>query len=572
MAESLERQPVYILGSGLSHDGSSCLMRDGVIIVGIEKERITRRKHDGFNDNLTMAYCLDAAGITWEDVALVVDTETFNPGDALEQHLRAGRNIPSTVRRISISHHLAHAYSAAGASGIDDSIVVVIDGRGDSAAVCIDLPDKLAVPEEQFETVSIYYWDGAHLTTLFKEFSKERESSEMGLLRLASLQDSIGEFYSAISRHVFGSYFTEGKLMGLAPFGNPISHPPGLAVQNGRIRVIKPSPFTAQKNKDSKFSQLASDFFYYADLAARAQQDVECAVLDIFRFAHSIQPTDSACYAGGVALNAVANARIAEDLGYSKLFVQPAAGDSGLAVGCCFYGWHVVMKGLRHPSSAWSAFLGRTYSEAEIQQALRPYIHDGVLLVVESTNVAKSAAQLLASGFVLGWFQGGSEFGPRALGHRSILGDPRRPGMQDFINHAVKRREDFRPFAPAVKAGAVETFFEGVTLSPYMTFVARVKEPWRAVLPAITHVDGSARIQTVEYGQNPEFHDLLTEFEQVTGIPILLNTSFNGRAMPIVETPKEAIEMLTTSPLHALVIGKTLVVKASEQQVSAVPE
>lgn len=574
LTETLQRGPVYVLGSGLSHDGASCLMRDGVIVVGIEKERLTRRKHDGFNDNLTANYCLEAAGITWEDVALVVDTETFNPEDALERQLRAGRQIPSSVRRVSISHHLAHAYSAAGPAGVDESIVVVVDGRGDSASACLDLPPEhpLAGAEDAFETVSIYHWARARLTPLFKELSPARDASDRGLLRLASLQHSVGEYFSAVSRHVFGSYFTEGKLMGLAPFGNPSRHPPGLAFEDGRLKVFSPSRPTAQEEKDGGFARREDDFFYYADLAARAQQDVESAITGIFQFARALRPTEFACYAGGVALNAVANAKVAQDLGYRRLFVQPAAGDNGLAVGCCYYGWHEVLERESSCTSPWSTFLGRVYQDTEIERALQPYIRDGAFSIVASGNIARSAAELLAAGLVIGWFQGGSEFGPRALGHRSILGDPRRPGMQDFINRAVKRREDFRPFAPAVTSAAAGTFFEGAMPSPYMTFVAGVRQEWRAVLPAVTHVDGSARLQTVDPEQNLAFHQLLTEFGRITGIPVLLNTSFNGRSMPIVETPQEAVAMFASSPLHALAAGNLLVVKSPDTQAPAVPE
>ena len=568
------KKPTYILGSGLSHDGASCLMRDGVIIVGIEKERLTRRKHDGFNDDLTASYCLEAAGITWDDVSLIVDTETFNQDEIIERQLRAGRQIPSSVRRVSISHHLAHAYSAVGPAGVDDAVVVVIDGRGDGVSVCLDLPPDypLVGADDAFETVSVYHWTQNRLTPMFKDFSPTCEASNKDLLRLASLQHSVGEYFSAVSRHVFGSYFTEGKLMGLAPFGNSSSHTPGLIFQGGRLKVLSPSPLAAQEEKDGGFAQRGDDFFYYADLAARAQHDVENVVSDIFRFARALRPTDLACYAGGVALNAVANTKVAHESGFANLFVQPAAGDNGLAVGCCYYGWHEILKQEINCPNPWSTFLGRVYPNAEVERALQSYIRDGAFRIVASGTITQSAAEMLAAGLVIGWFQGGSEFGPRALGHRSILGDPRRRGMQDFINRAIKQREDFRPFAPAVTSAAARTFFEGATSSPYMTFVARVKQEWRAALPAVTHVDGSARLQTVDPEQNPMFHQLLTEFGRITGVPVLLNTSFNGRSMPIVEAPQEAVAMFASSPLHALAVGDLLVVKSPDLQAPAVPE
>jgi carbamoyltransferase len=263
-----------------------------------------------------------------------------------------------------------------------------------------------------------------------------------------------------------------------------------------------------------------------------------------------------------VALNAVANRRILEETPFKRVFIPPAADDSGLAVGCAYYGWTNVL-GKERTVHEGSPFLGRSYSEDEIARALGTHTKD--LVVDRPTDLVATAAAYLAEGNTLGWFQGGCEFGPRALGHRSILADPRQAALRDHINARIKFREDFRPFAPAVLAEDAATYFDLSQASPYMLFVVPVRAAWRARLAAVTHVDGTARVQTVDPQSDPLFHGLLSAFKHHSGLGMLLNTSLNRRGEPMVETPAEALALLRETDLHGMVLGSYFVSKRAKK-------
>ncbi|MCI4066812.1 hypothetical protein MRQ36_31320 [Micromonospora sp. R77] len=557
----------YILGTGLSHDGSSCLMKDGVIVAGIEKERLTRQKHDGFNDDLTLQYCLDSAGISWSDVDLVVENNTVNPYDQSDEERRGDRIIPASVPRVNISHHLAHAYSVAGMSPLPRMAVVVLDGRGSSLDNCIDAPDSVLPPEIAavapaersgfWEKESLYLFDGKLVEPVFKDFSPLRSTVApvRHPMMPRSLAHGIGAVYGAVSRYVFGKSFTEGKLMGLAPYGRPGHFDfPIFDLAEGRVfaRYDWYSRFPAELAGDGL--NLRENFQYYADLAHHVQSEAERAILHLFGEYHRMSGEPAAGYAGGVALNAVCNGKIVAKTPFEELYIQPAAGDNGIALGCAYYGWLQTLgqPPVRHDGS--TAF-ARPFTEQEVRAALAEFadrcVVEGPFPVEERS---RRAAAMIADGEVLGWFQGPSEFGPRALGHRSILADPRREHLRDHINANVKFREDFRPFAPATLAAEADKYFEGVTDSPYMISVSQVPEHLRKALPAVTHRDGSARLQTVTPTSNPAFWALLTHLKSLTGLPICLNTSLNRRGMPIVETPAQALSLLCETALDAMVL------------------
>jgi carbamoyltransferase len=263
-------------------------------------------------------------------------------------------------------------------------------------------------------------------------------------------------------------------------------------------------------------------------------------------------------YVGGVALNAVVNRLILQESRFENLYVQPAAGDNGLALGCAFYGWLRVLRRERLLHDGSSAF-GRIYQGIQIVKELEQRSDD--IEVVPASNVVEETAALLAEGLTVGWFQGSSEFGPRALGHRSILADPRLPHMRDHINAKIKAREDFRPFAPAVLDRHAKAYFDLDSPSPYMLLVAPMRVEHRTTIPSVVHVDGSSRIQTVEAAINPKFFALLEAFAVLTGLPVLLNTSFNRRRMPIVETPGNALDFFLECDLDVLVIEEYIVRK-----------
>jgi carbamoyltransferase len=560
-------KPIYVLGTGLSHDGSSCLLRDGEVRVAIEKERITRVKHDGFGDTETIQYCLDAEGIGFDQVDLVVQNANFSNlerGNKLFQG--QPRIIPDTTRVVTISHHLAHAYSVVGTCPFDEMAILVIDGCGSSYDDCGDLAGAqvpVAAPDPDvdhlwFEKDSYYGYRDGKLTTVYKDFSPWGYCLKAYPMCPPTTKHSIGGLYSAVSQYVFQGMDDPGKLMGLAPYGRPGVFPcAGFELRDGRcfVRYDWMEQFDRPR---LQYAELEERFQYYADIARWMQGEIERAVLYVIAARRELAPCANLGYAGGVALNAVANARVLAESGFSGLYIQPAAADNGLALGCAYYGWLEVLGGERRRHSG-STHFGRPYAGDEVVAALRP--HAGRLELARDPGFPARAAALLAQGKIVAWFEGGSEFGPRALGHRSILADPRRPGIGDFINQKIKVREDFRPFAPAVVREECGRFFAGGHDSPYMILVAQTRPEWRRELAAVVHRDDSARIQTVTAEMTPRFYELLREFEKLSGIPVLLNTSLNRRGMPIVETPAQAVEFFLGCALDALVIDGWVVTK-----------
>lgn len=560
-------RPIYVLGSGLSHDGSSVLLADGEVVVAVEKERLTRKKHDGFNDMATLRYCLDAAGIDWSDVALFVENNTVNRHELTDQLLRKGRHIPEFVPRANISHHLAHAWSAAVPSGFDEAAVIVADGRGSSSDNCVELefavPPRTAAelaledPANWWEKESLYHWSGGRLRAVVKDFSRiVRDREDRHPMCPPTIENGIAEFYGGVTHYVFGDDFAQGKLMGLAPYGKSGAYSAeALRFVDGRVELDATvfeefDPARAARFRDG---DVYSDFQYYADIARWAQDLCHEATIALMCHYASIMPVPSLAYAGGLALNAVLNGRITAETPYEQLFVQPAAGDSGVALGCAYYGWCEVLGRSLVPSGYYGSCFGKPYPPADVAAAV-----SGLEPVPVDLD---DVVALLDAGAVVGWFEGGSEFGPRALGHRSLLADPRPAGMRDHINRDVKHREDFRPFAPIVRVEDCAEVFEVADVSPYMILVGSVRPRWRDRLPAITHVDGSARIQCVSDVSHPRLHDLLGRWRARSGVPVLVNTSLNDRSMPIVETPGEAVDLFRKTAVDALVVENSLVRK-----------
>lgn len=570
-------KPIYILGTGLSHDGSSCIMKDGKIIVAIEKERLSRKKHDGYNDNLTVQYCLDAAGISFKDIDLIVEKNTVNLEHDKEcEKLKQGRIIPDDIPRVRISHHLAHAYSAIGTSPFEEMAVVIMDGRGASLNNCFDVP-KESLPEEircledkekvhYFEKESYYYYQNGSLTPVMRDFAKycvlDRKKYPFAP---NDMLHSIAELYGGVSQYIFGKDFTEGKLMGLAPYGNPKRYTESLFIcKENRVFINYEVIKNIDYKKSGKYIKFWDNFQFFADIASWIQRETQRAVIYLFNCYYNLNPHEKVAYAGGLALNAVCNGQLIKETPFKDFYIQPAAGDNGLAIGCCYYGWLEVLKKekVKHNKST---YFGCTYSEYTIKKSLEKY--KDRLTFEKNEDYTKSVAEYIAEGKVIGWYQEGAEFGPRALGHRSILADPRRKEMRDYINREIKNREDFRPFAPSVLLEKAKDYFElNYSESPYMILVAQVREEWRSIIPSIVHEDGSARVQTVSKEVSPKYYELIKEFGKITDIPIVLNTSFNGKNMPIVETPMEAIQFFIDSKLDVLVLNNYIVFKGDNRK------
>jgi carbamoyltransferase len=299
---------------------------------------------------------------------------------------------------------------------------------------------------------------------------------------------------------------------------------------------------------------------HWEDLAWRVQDDTEKVLLARARWLRETTGAKNLCIAGGVALNCVANGRIAREAGFENVWIQPAAGDDGIAIGCAAYGQIEVLKQPRSFVMKQS-YVGKPYADRDIEDSTKKFLVRIQTTTVRSDDICRDTAKLLAEQRVIGWFQGGSEFGPRALGNRSLLADPRKAEMKDILNSRVKHRQPFRPFAPIVLAERAKEIFEGEEDSPFMLIAKPVRREWRDRIPAIVHVDGTARVQTVSQDTNPVLYRLLKEFEALTGVPVLINTSFNVKGEPIVETPRDAMICFLTTGIDNLVLHDTLISK-----------
>lgn len=545
-------------------------MKNGEIVVAIEKERLTKIKHDGFNDNDTIRYCLEYENISIDEVDLIVEESTVNTKYKEEDLVRIGkRDIPNNIPVVKISHHLAHAYSVVGPAPFEEMGVVVMDGQGSSLDDCNDITE-ISIPKElkyidvetkqdYWEKESYYIYKNKKLIPIVRDFSKfKKRDFKKYPIAPNDMDNSIAEMYGGVSRYVFDKQFSEGKLMGLAPYGKKGAYTePLFDLKNRKVLINLEAIKKIDFFKGGAFNDFKESFQYFADLARWAQDETEKAVIHLFNEYYKAYPIENVGYAGGLALNSSINGKLKKSTKFKNFYFQPAANDSGLSVGCCYYGWLEVMKKEKIKHSYKNNF-GKKYNEEEILKILRKYKKS--IRYKKENNIVRETAILISKKNVIAWFQDGSEFGPRALGNRSLLADPRILGMDDYINHNIKNREDFRPFAPSVLVEDLNEYFDlDYAESPHMILIGKVKEEYRKKLPAITHIDGTARIQTVKYDDNARYYDLIQEYKKITDIGILLNTSFNNRGMPIVETPEDAMQFFLESKIDFLILENFII-------------
>jgi carbamoyltransferase len=591
-----------ILGiSCFYHDAAAALIQDGELVAAAEEERFSRKKHDSDFPKLAIRYCLDTAGITAADLDYVVFYEKpfvkFERilttsvqvvpkswkvfGDAMTTWLldklwvknliRQEMGIPSS-RILFSEHHLSHAASTFLCSPFDEAAILTVDGVGEWA------------------TATMGHGKG----------------TEIKLLREVRFPHSVGLLYSAFTAFL-GFEVNEGeyKVMGMAPYGTPryvdkvhklinidsdgsfwlnmeyfCFHHSSTRTYNSKFTDLFGEPrdpswhfFTESSGypsyfepKPSNYNELATKNQYYADVAASIQKVTEEIVLGMVRSLHKETGLDRICMAGGVALNSVANGRIIKETPIREVFIQPAAGDGGGALGAALYAYHCALGKprqflMRH------AYWGQEFGQGEINDFARgcgmPY-----QTCSREEELLDAVVEELQAGHVVGWFQGRFEWGPRALGSRSIIADPRRHDMKEIVNIKIKFREPFRPFAPSVLAESAERFFD-LPDAPrhyparFMLYVVDVKEGQADVLPAITHVDGTARLQTVHKAESPLYYKLIDRFGQATGVPVILNTSFNLKGEPIVTTPANAFSTFSRSGMDSLVLGNCVIRKGS---------
>ncbi len=572
----MSKKCVYVLGiNTYDHDVSACLLRDGEIAFAIIKERITRKKHDtGFYQEV-VDYCLNAEGITLDDVDLVVRNCYVLPVEELETRLVFQDDMKDNERRqaekhplylsksskvITLSHHLAHAYSAFAACPFEEGVIMVVDGVGN---YCVDVTEPGQLTENvnplARESESYYRFTGSKLETLKKVWL----NPVRGLLSDEFYNmPGLGALYSRVSSYVFADWNKCGEVMGLAPYGRPDAVKSLLEFKDGELSVPE---WGVEFNKPWLVSrepnwEASSSMQNWKDLTWRIQDDTEKVLLARANWLRETTGAKNLCMAGGVALNCVANGRIAREAGFENVWIQPASGDDGIAIGCAYYA-HLAIQKKPRSSVINHAYFGKEYKDEDVRAATDKWLVRLATKRTLSKNICADTAKVLSEGKVVGWFQGRSEFGPRALGNRSILADPRTPEMKDILNKRVKFRQAFRPFAPIVLAERENEIFEGGHDSPYMLLAKPVRPEWRDKIPSIVHVDGTARVQTVRRETNETLYGLLKEFDAITGVPVLINTSFNVKGEPIVETPDDAMRCFLTTGMDYLVLHDLLITK-----------
>jgi carbamoyltransferase len=596
---------VRILGiSAFYHDSAAAVVEDGRVVAAAQEERFTRKKFDASYPRHAISYCLSAGGINLKDVDFVVFYDkpfvkferlletylTLSPRGftsfrmalplwlrekLFQKWLLAGElktiepNFDWDSSLTFCEHHLSHAASAFYPSPFDKAVILTLDGVGEWATTAAAIGD----------------------------------GKDLAIHKEIHFPHSLGLLYSAFTYYTgFKVNSGEYKLMGLAPYGtskyekiirdNLIDLKPdgsfrlnldyfnyctGLTMTNRRFDALFGAP---PRNPETGLEQK------HMDIAASIQAVLEDAVLRLTRSLADETGMDNLCLAGGVALNCVANGRVLRDGRFRNIWVQPAAGDAGGALGAALAVYHIHEGQKRALPNAidgmQGAFLGPEFDQSDIDKRLTAV--GAHFSTVSRNDMLDMTAKALAGGEAIGWFQGRMEFGPRALGNRSILGDPRSPTMQKTLNLKVKYRESFRPFAPSVLREELANWFDLNVDSPYMLMVAPVAQPHvrdmgpeeqalfgidklnvvRSSIPAVTHVDYSARVQTVHRDTNPIYHELISRFHRLTGCPVVINTSFNIRSEPIVCTPEDAFRCFMGTDLDLLVVGNSMLRKQDQ--------
>lgn len=550
-----------VVGINRTQDASIAVARAGGRVTSLQKERLSRRKHHwGRVGDLAQLY-LPSLPELGEPVDLVVecyssDTEIEHLDDYREE-LERNLRFRNGTRAVRVSHHLAHVYSAFHPSPFERSAVMVIDAQGSHVRDITErFPGRDRAAPDLLEVASFYRCErGGALECVGKQLWDGDWSHPVGL----------GCFYHLLTRAIFPQgEGNEGKVMGLAPFGRPAAlGMPELTVEGQRVLI--PEAWIELFGERERFlfpSHTLDGIEDSANLAAAGQAAFEWAVLRVAAWLAGRTLEANLCFAGGAALNCSANGRLLRESAFRELFIPPSPHDGGTALGCALYG---AIEHLAAPIDfRWTNdFLGPQADEAELERAVLASAGED-LVVQRPEDLLGEVVEALDRGGVVALHHGPSESGPRALGNRSILADARHPAMRDFINSRVKGREWFRPLAPIVLLDAADRIFEIDRPAPFMQIAADVRARFRHRLPAITHVDGTARLQTVDAESTPFLHALLTRFEARTGCPVLLNTSLNGPGDPLTETPAHSLATFRQTEMHALVIPPLLVRKREQ--------
>ncbi|KKM11834.1 hypothetical protein SY88_06505 [Clostridiales bacterium PH28_bin88] len=559
---------MYILGLKYpGHDATAVLLKNNHVVFASAQERFDQRKHSHAFPMEAIKCALDMASINIEQVDIVVFqynyplsyrnmvARTFmnyfplatSSSLANLRYQMAKKAVGERdIRKLGfkgpiyyVDHHASHRASAYFPSPFERAAVLIIDGRGERASTTFSLA-------EGNRFINLKHVDYPH---------------------------SLGYLYAAVTSYLgFCPDSDEGKIMGLSSYAEPeyintFRHIVRLLPEGGF--ALDMSYFNYHTRVGSYFSKRFLKEFgpprrpeepltsHHKIIAASLQRITEETVLHFVKWLKDKTGADNLCLGGGVALNSVTNGRIMREMGFDGIFVQPAAGDDGSALGAALEIYHRLSGTPRYPLRYFDPYLGKGHSDEEIKK----FLDDKRIPYRKYSDIERVTAKILSEGNIVGWFQGRAEFGPRALGNRSILADPRFADMKDKVNRKVKFREDFRPFAPATLEEYVGELFDSIQPSPYMLMVYNVLPVVRDTIPAVTHVDGTARVQSVNESQNKKFYRLITEFKKLTGVPAILNTSFNVKGKPIVNNPEDAFECFWNTEMDYLVMGDFLIAK-----------
>lgn len=537
-----------------THDSAAVLIENGKVVFAIEEERLNRIKHTCKFPIQSLHFCLKSHGVKLQDIDCIAfycskhfleqwvkqvcwhftQVTTIDPVTFFQDVVRKGLNSEIDPDRICfVPHHYSHAMSALALSGYESSLVTTFDGSGESSSGMV------------------FEGEG----TMLKQIADIPSSK------------SLGRLYEKVIGFLGYGQFDEYKVMGLAPYGNPERYRSlfqtlyTLLLKGDYVihydKIFSLLDLGMPRRKGEPFTQM------HKDIAASLQEALEEIAFHVIRFYQQETKQKNLCMAGGVAHNCTLNGKILRSGMFENVFVQPAAHDAGCALGAALYAYYkakpIAKKSFKLDHVYWGTDIGSSFS---VLNQLRQW--QDFITFEELIDVAGQTAQLLASGYVVGWVQGRSEFGPRALGNRSILADPRPEDNKERINKMIKKREGYRPFAPSVLEEEVDEFFDvppNQKQLPFMIFVVNVREEKRNLLGAVTHVDGTARIQTVSRKTNERYWNLIHSFKKLTGVPVLLNTSFNNNFEPIVDSVEDAVVCFLTTGLDYLVVGEYLIKK-----------
>jgi carbamoyltransferase len=551
------------------------LVEDGRLVRALNLERITRHKYSlaalrGYVDFLQnlrittyrsdpetffdfydvfpsmLEYVAGTPRLSEAGLDLIVKTRDnigplpeFGPSRFSEEYARFLDYFRGVPIHFELEHHLTHAYQAYLCSPFEETAILTVDGAGES------------LPRLNNQSISATFAVG--------------RDRRVQVLEEICFPHTVGGLYSSFTRHLGFKENQEGNTMALAAFGTDRFY---RRIADG-FTLQEDGRYELRVNRRRSGLTILDDLEAYVprrprgdeiddrhkDAAWAVQRISERILINAARGLQARTGLPRLAIAGGVGLNCVANAKILDETPFDEIYVMPNAGDRGLAAGCALYGYHVLLQGREHHPPAHD-YLGRSYSEAEIRWALA---RSHGLAHRRSVDIASEAAALVATSSVVGWFQGAAEFGPRALGHRSILADPRTLQSKMRLDHEIKKREWFRPYAPSVLSERAQEYFRSSKPSPYMLMAFEVRPEVAGRISGVVHADGSARVQTVDQAQEPLYHRLITEFAKHTGVPMVLNTSFNDNGAPIVESPQDAMNALRSMALDALAIGDYLV-------------